>query len=93
MAARNRRKAPGRIAVLVATGLASASFLFAIVNTPTSSQATLQAAPVAQVSTSAIQPATATPTSTGSTVSQTSSAQTSAFPSTTSTARLRTRGS
>ncbi len=89
MAAKDRRKAPGRIAVLAATGIASATFLFAIVNTPTStsSQAAVQAASLAQVS-SATQPV-----SPSTTVSQTSSAQTSSTQTTTSTARFRTRAS
>lgn len=95
MAARSRRKAPGRVAILVATGLASATFLFGVVNTPTSTQAALQSASIAQVSTSATQPVSSSTTlaNTSSAVTQTSSGQTTGFQSTTSTARLRTRGS
>ena len=97
MAARSRRKAPGRVAILVATGLASATFLFGVVNTPTSTstQAALQSASIAQASTSATQPVSSSTTlaNTSSAVTQTSSGQTTGFQSTTSTARLRTRGS
>ncbi len=90
MAAKDRRKAPGRIAVLAASGIASATFLFAIVNAPTStsSQAALQAASLAQVSS-----ATTQPVSSSATVTQTSSAQTSSPQTTTSAARFRTRAS
>ncbi len=95
MATKERRKAPGRVAVLFATGLASATFLFAIVNTPTSTQAALQSASVAQVSTSTSQPASTSTslTSTGLASTQASSAQTSSTQTTTSTARFRTRAS
>ena len=84
MAAKDRRKAPGRIAVLAATGLASATFLFAIVTSPAPSQSATQSASIAQVSSATTQPVSSSTTI--STATQTSSAQPS-------TVRLRTRGS
>ncbi len=93
MAAKDRRKAPGRIAILAATGLASATFLFAIVNAPTASQAALQSASVAQVSSATTQPVSSSTALTSTSTTQTSTAQTSSTQSTTSTARFRTRAS
>ena len=95
MSAKDRKKAPGRIAVIVATGLASASFLFAVVSAPASSQAVAQVTPGVQVATSDSQQlaSTAASSSTVSTGTQSASAGTTTTRSTTSTASLRTRGS
>jgi hypothetical protein len=80
----SRSKAPARLAVLVASGLASATFLYAVVNAPSLTQAGVQASGAA--------PQTSVNT-TRSSVASVIRPQPSVSQATTSLTRVRTRGS